>query len=134
MKQTAPRMSIVIPAYNAELTIRDVMVSFHRQLPGAKLVVVDNASTDNTSEISKTTETGLQERTSPILREIHRGKAGTVKRASRNIDADIYVMVDADMTHPASALQSLLQSVPESRTEGLCTKLNTVQHTAHQYS
>lgn len=46
-------IAIIIPAYNEELTIREVMQDFHSHCPEAAIYVVDNNSSDKTAEIAR---------------------------------------------------------------------------------
>lgn len=85
------------------------MMDFHKTVPEALIVAVDNNSTDSTYEKAKEAAACMPQGSCIILRESRRGKAAAIKRAFCDIDADIYVMVDADCTYPASDLPSLLQ-------------------------
>ena len=98
------KIAILIPCYNEELTIRKVINDFKNELPDAEIYVYNNNSTDKTSEISK--ECGA------IVRdEYNQGKGNVVRRMFREIDADIYVMVDADDTYPAEAVHKLIEPI-----------------------
>ena len=103
-------IAIIIPAYNEELTIREVMQDFHTHCPEASIYVIDNNSSDETVNIARETyqELGCAGR---LIQEKRQGKAMAIKKAFREIDADIYVMVDADLTYPASDLPSLMEPV-----------------------
>ena len=62
-------ISIIIPAYNEELTIGKVIKDFKKQLPDANIYVYDNNSTDNTAKIAE--EAGiLPNHISKVLREL----------------------------------------------------------------
>ncbi len=45
-----PRIAVLIPCYNEELTIADVVSQFRAELPDADIYVFDNNSTDRTVE------------------------------------------------------------------------------------
>lgn len=102
-------IAIIIPAYNEELTICRVMKEFHEEMPRAQIVVVNNNSTDKTDELARQTlATGMPGR---VIVERRKGKASAVRRAFTDVEADVYVMVDADCTYPAADLPALLQPV-----------------------
>jgi glycosyltransferase involved in cell wall biosynthesis len=42
-------VAVVVPCYNEQATIAKVVADFKRALPGAQIIVVDNASSDNTA-------------------------------------------------------------------------------------
>jgi cellulose synthase/poly-beta-1,6-N-acetylglucosamine synthase-like glycosyltransferase len=47
---TSPRIAILIPCFNEELTIAHVIDRFRAELPDARIYVFDNNSTDHTVE------------------------------------------------------------------------------------
>lgn len=109
-------IAIVIPAYNEEKTIRGVIHDFHRILPEAELYVIDNNSNDRTYQIAEETlaQVGASGR---VIQERRQGKANAIRRAFAEIDADIYVMTDADLTYPAKEAEILIQPVIRDEAE-----------------
>jgi glycosyltransferase involved in cell wall biosynthesis len=97
-------VAILIACYNEEITIADVVGQFRAQLPEARIYVFDNNSSDSTVE--RASEAGAI-----ILRERRQGKGYVVQSMFRQIEADAYVMVDADGTYPAAAVHRLLAPV-----------------------
>ncbi len=89
------KVAVILPAYNEEKTIRETIISFFEQLPEAYFYVINNASKDRTEEITRETfkEIGCQ---GDIIFEGRKGKGNAIRRAFLNIEADIYVMSDAD--------------------------------------
>ena len=104
------KIGIIIPAFNEEKTIKDVILGFHTALPSAELCVVDNASTDQTFKIAQET---LQSLHVPyqIISEEMRGKANALRRAFIELNWDIYIMVDADLTYDPSDIEKLLEPI-----------------------
>ena len=115
----AMKVAIVLPAYNEELTIAATMKDFFGVLPDAEIYVVDNASTDKTSEIAQKTYDELRCK-GCLMYEGRKGKAAAVRKAFHDIDADIYVMADADLTYPAKDLPALLEPVLGKRADIVC--------------
>ncbi|TLP39620.1 glycosyltransferase family 2 protein [Arcobacter arenosus] len=103
-------IAIIIPAYNEEKTIKETILSFFRELPESTIIVVNNNSTDNTKQISLETfkNNGID---GILLNEFRQGKANAIRKAFKEVDADIYVMVDADMTYPASKVHELINPI-----------------------
>lgn len=103
-------IAIVLPAYNEALTISEVIQEFHGAVPDAQIYVVDNNSSDATYELALKAlkDTGIS---GCVIREPRQGKGNAVRRAFLEVDADIYVMVDADLTYPASRLRDLIDPV-----------------------
>lgn len=112
-------IAIIIPAYNEEMTIVETLKDFHQVCPEAEFYVVDNASTDRTRELAITAYQELDCK-GAVLVQPRKGKAAAVRKAFMEINTDIYVMVDADLTYPASDLRNLLQPVLDGRAEVVC--------------
>lgn len=97
-------IAILVPCYNEELTIGNVIDDFKRELPHAKIYVYDNNSSDRTSEVAR--EHGAIVRFEP-----RQGKGNVVRSMFRDIEADYYVMVDGDDTYPAEFVHDILAPV-----------------------
>jgi glycosyltransferase involved in cell wall biosynthesis len=92
-----PRIAVLIPCYNEEVTIGRVVTAFRTALPGADIWVYDNNSSDATARAAA--EAGALVRVEPL-----QGKGNVVRRMFGDIDADAYVLVDGDDTYePAAA-------------------------------
>lgn len=107
---TTQSIAIIIPAYNEDLTIKDVMLGFHQELPSATIYVIDNNSQDQTAKIALETFQTFQI-SGYVLSEKLQGKGFAVRRAFMNIDADIYVLVDADTTYSSADIHRMLLPV-----------------------
>lgn len=101
---------VFIPCYNEEITLGKVIDDFRRELPEAEIVVFDNNSTDRSLEIAR--EKGVK-----IYEEKRQGKGNVVKAAFDQLEADIYIMVDADDTYPAEEAKKLLKPVEEGEAD-----------------
>lgn len=98
---------IIIPAFNEEITIASVISDFRENFPDSTIVVIDNASTDNTKKIINE-EFRKNTKRNIYLFESRKGKGSAIRFAIRIIEADIYVLVDADSTYHASDLHAML--------------------------
>jgi glycosyltransferase involved in cell wall biosynthesis len=107
MQNLNKKIAIIIPAFNEELTIADVIMEFHKHLPSAEIYAINNNSKDRTASIAdqQLKKLGCK---GGVINEYKQGKGNAVRRAFVDIDADIYLMVDADMTYPASQASELL--------------------------
>ncbi len=106
MEKTNPvpgeRIALLVPCYNEEQTIAQVVRDFQRVLPEAEISVFDNASTDRTTEAARAA--GARVVYSP-----HKGKGNVVRHMFSTIEADIYLMVDGDSTYSADSAPLLLE-------------------------
>lgn len=104
------KIAILIPSYNEEMTIEKVITDFKNELPDADIYVYNNNSNDKTYEIAK--------KCGAIVRnEYNQGKGNVIRRMFREIDADIYVMVDADDTYPAKQVHELIKPIKEKKAD-----------------
>lgn len=98
------RIAVLIPCYNEAMTVSKVVADFRRALPQAEVWVFDNASTDGTGELAAAA--GAQ-----VRRVAAKGKGNVVRAMFRDVDADVFVMVDGDDTYPAEAVGELIADV-----------------------
>lgn len=98
------KTAVLIPCYNEELTIAKVIRDFRKELPDAEIYVYDNNSKDKTAEIAK-------ENGAIVKHEYKQGKGNVVRSMFRDIEADIYVMVDGDDTYPSEEVHKLIEPV-----------------------
>lgn len=103
-------IAVILPAYNEELTIKEVVRKFYQVLPDASFYVVDNNSSDKTGQYAQEVFAELGCR-GTLLFVKRQGKANAVRHAFTCIDADMYVMCDADLTYDAGELPALIAPV-----------------------
>lgn len=105
------KIAILIPCYNEEKTIEKVIYDFKRELPNAEIYVYNNNSKDKTLEILQNIE-GIN-----IRNEYNQGKGNVVRRMFREVEADVYVMVDGDDTYPAEEVHKLIQPILDGKAD-----------------
>ena len=98
------RVAVLVPCYNEEKTIADVVRGFRAALPMAEVYVYDNNSKDRTVEAARAA--GAVVRTETL-----QGKGNVVRRMFADIDADIYVMIDGDNTYHAPSAPALIEKL-----------------------
>jgi glycosyltransferase involved in cell wall biosynthesis len=104
------KIAVIVPCYNEERTIAKVVADFRRELPDATIYVGDNNSTDQTALAA--------ERAGATVIPVYRQGKGAVARALfREVEADLYVMVDGDDTYPAAAVDKLIEPVRAGRAD-----------------
>lgn len=124
METTPPRIAVLIPCYNEEITIGKVIDDFRRELPDADIYVFDNNSNDRTAEIAA----GKQ---AIVIKEKRQGKGFVIAAMFRKVEADLFVLVDGDDTYPAEAVHRLLQPVQEEEADmTVGTRLNNPRSSA----
>ncbi|MGH6705633.1 MAG: glycosyltransferase [Sphingomicrobium sp.] len=97
-----PRIAVLLPCYNEEAAIAETIAGFRAALPDATIYVYDNNSRDRTVELARAA--GALVRT-----ERQQGKGNVVRRMFADIDADIYVMADGDLTYDPKAAPEMVK-------------------------
>ena len=97
----SPVIAVLLPCYNEEAAIGATVAGFRAALPGATIYVYDNNSRDRTREIAA--EAGAIVRTERL-----QGKGHVVMRMFADVDADVYVMADGDLTYDPKAAPAMV--------------------------
>jgi glycosyltransferase involved in cell wall biosynthesis len=97
-------IAVLLPCHNEEAAIEQVIKGFQRALPGADIYVYDNNSTDRTAAVAASAG-------ATVRHEPYQGKGNVVRRMFADIDADIYVLADGDLTYDASAAGRLIDEL-----------------------
>ena len=103
----AIRVAVLLPCYNEGLVLRTVIERFRAALPDATIYVYDNNSRDDSVAVA-------QSAGAVVRSEKRQGKGFVVRRMFADIDADIYIMCDADETYDASAVSSLVAELVDN--------------------
>jgi glycosyltransferase involved in cell wall biosynthesis len=100
-RKQQPSIAVLLPCFNEEAAIGATIAGFRQALPAATIYVYDNNSRDQTREIAA--EAGAIVRT-----ERQQGKGHVVRRMFADIDADVYVMADGDLTYDPKAAPAMV--------------------------
>jgi len=123
-------IAVLLPCYNEQATIAEVVHDFRRAIPGARIHVFDNASTDDTATVARAAG-------AHVTRELHRGKGNVVRRMFADIDADIYVMADGDGTYDAEAARDMIHKLLAERLDMVVGRrraiLSDAERTGHAF-
>lgn len=95
-------LTVVIPAYNEEHSIRDTIISVKKHVPGSKIIVVDDCSSDRTGEMAK------KEKVQVIRHGKNRGYGAALKTGMLAAKAKYVAFLDADMTYDPAYFPQML--------------------------
>ena len=106
----APRVAVLIPAYNEEKvivrTIRSVMMSTYKNI---RIIVIDDGSTDGTFDVARDAyPADIASGRLTVLSKPNGGKADALNFALDKIDEEIYVGIDADGVIAHDAITNLV--------------------------
>jgi glycosyltransferase involved in cell wall biosynthesis len=107
---------IIIPAYNEEQSISATITEYSQVFPNARIVVVNNNSTDGTADKAREVLDPVRDL---LITELRQGKGFAVKTAISRLDADIYIMTDADATYPACDAKLMVSEMLKTRADML---------------
>jgi len=113
------RLSIILPTYNEERTIRQILdgvLSASVDLPGEtvekEVIVVDDASSDRTAQII-----GSDPRVKLVRHEKNQGKGAAIHTGLGHVTGDVVLIQDADMEYSVEDYPALLRPFVESGAE-----------------
>ena len=113
-----PLVTVIVPVYNQEKYIAQCINSLLNQdYPPEKLeiIVVDNNSEDNTSQILKV----YREKGVKILEESKRGPAATRNKGIKESKGEIIAFIDADCEASPSWLKCLIEGLRENKADAV---------------
>jgi glycosyltransferase involved in cell wall biosynthesis len=98
------RVSFLVPVFNEEATIGEVLDRIAALDLDAQTIVVDDGSTDRSAELA-------QREGVTVIRQEHRGKGAAIRAAIPLIDGDIVVIQDADMEYDPAEVPVLIEPI-----------------------
>ena len=115
MRPTGPdSLLVIVPAYNEEGAIGQVVRSIHEHVPGVPVVVIDDCSTDNTMGAARDAGAGIL----PLPH--HLGLGGCVQagyKLAYELGFEYVIRVDGDGQHDARDIPRIFQKLKTSGCE-----------------
>lgn len=103
-------MSVVVPCFNEEATITDVLKRIRSApLGDVEIIVVDDGSTDGTVEKLKTSAAGLFDVL--VVHEKNRGKGEALKSGFTKASKDLVIVQDADLEYDPNDIPALIEPI-----------------------
>jgi glycosyltransferase involved in cell wall biosynthesis len=107
-------ISVIIPVFNEESTIGDVITRTKNTMGKLgvpyEVIVVDDGSVDRSLEVSKARE-------AKVLRENHQGKGHAVRSGFKLAKGNIIVTLDSDGSHTPEEIPLILQCMMEGKVD-----------------
>ncbi|MFD9390806.1 bifunctional polysaccharide deacetylase/glycosyltransferase family 2 protein [Streptomyces sp. NPDC060000] len=102
-------VSVIVPAYNEKECIANTLKSLAKSTHPIEVIVVDDGSTDDTSEISREAARALGMTNVRVIRQDNAGKPAALNNGVRSASYDIVVMMDGDTVFEPDAVHQLVQ-------------------------
>jgi glycosyltransferase involved in cell wall biosynthesis len=96
------RAAVILPALNEELGLPLTLAAIAREASGARVIVVDDGSTDRTASVAADAGATV------VRHATRRGKGAAIRSGASATDAEFLVVMDADATYPAHAVMPMV--------------------------
>jgi len=100
-------VTVVIPAYNEEKTVGDVIREVRRSVPDARILVIDDGSTDATARVARDAGADV------ISHPLNKGNGAAVKTALRAIPGGRVAILDGDGQHDPKDVGRLISGLDD---------------------
>ena len=105
---TQPQLSVVIPIYNERYTVRELVRRVVAVDVSKEIVMVDDGSTDGTSEILKSIAVRYPE-VRLFQQPRNQGKGAAIRRGIQESTGEFLIIQDADLEYDPSEYPMLLK-------------------------
>lgn len=105
------KVSVIIPVYNENKTIAEIIRRVKTQNIATEILVVDDGSTDGTREILESLNEDGNFRI--ILHSHNQGKGAAVRTGIENVNGEVILIQDADLEYDPRDYPELLRPIEE---------------------
>ncbi len=108
------KLSVVIPVYNEEMWVRE-LIRRVRDVPIPKeIIVVDDCSKDGTRDILRQLDGGDLR---VIYQDVNRGKGAALREGFKHCTGDVVIVQDADLEYDPGEYPRLIQPILDDRAD-----------------
>ena len=111
-------LSVIMPVYNEQATIQEIIQRVLAVKLDLELIIVDDCSTDGTSEILNTLdETATDSRIKILYHAQNQGKGAAIRTGIQNVNGDVVVVQDADLEYDPTDFPDMLQPILDGKAD-----------------
>ena len=111
-------LTVIIPCHNEGTTIAAVIKSIKKSISYADILVIDNASTDNTSEVARKFKVD-------VVSEHQKGKGFAILKGLSLVDSGYVIMIDGDATYNCSDILKIIDYLDGGYDHVVATRIPT---------
>ncbi len=108
-------LSIVMPVYNEQATILEIIQRVRAVPLNKEIVIVDDGSTDGTRECLRRLDPEPDLRV--LFHERNRGKGAAIRTAIQHVTGDVVIIQDADLEYDPSEYLRLIEPIVDGRAD-----------------
>jgi glycosyltransferase involved in cell wall biosynthesis len=110
------KLTVVIPCYNEVATIRAVVDAVRAApYPDKQIIIVDDCSTDGTSEVLKRDVAPLVDEI--IFHPVNRGKGAAIRSGIERASGGVIIIQDADLEYDPNEYGQLVEPIADGRAD-----------------
>jgi glycosyltransferase involved in cell wall biosynthesis len=110
-------LSIIIPVYNEKYTIGGIIQRVQRLHMDKEIIIVDDGSTDGTTEILRNLESTEKREIKIIYHKLNRGKGAAIRTALNYVGGDLVAIQDADFEYDPGEFPKLIAPIIEGKAD-----------------
>src|SRR5579872_3755681 len=124
-------LGVIVPAYNEERTIAQVLRRVLDEPCVQQVVVVDDCSTDGT--LAEARSVASDARVTVLHHDVNRGKGAALRTALDAIAAPLVIIQDADLEYDPGDYQKLISPILRGRADVVFGTRGFAGHSAYSY-
>lgn len=109
-----PLISVIVPVYNEEKTIRQIIEKVHSVNIDKEIIIVDNSSTDGTHQILRELH---YDNLKIIYHSTNRGKGASFLTGLNNASGEYVIVQDADLEYDPNDYLCLFEAIKDNQAD-----------------
>jgi glycosyltransferase involved in cell wall biosynthesis len=108
------KLSVVIPVYNEEQWVRELLRRVHAVPIPKEIIVVDDCSKDGTRDILRQL---ASDEVRVFYQEVNQGKGAALREGFKHCTGDVVIVQDADLEYDPAEYPRLIQPILDNRAD-----------------